>query len=126
MTEELVMSTHREVFYKALLDQDWPTLANLYADDYTLIRSDGSMLGKDAVLSDLATGGLVFRSIELTNARVRLAGEAAVLTGDSHTTAERRGSKAEAFFRLTAVYVERNSCIHLLHFQSTPYIPSLQ
>jgi len=40
------------------------------------------------------------------DARVRLAGSVAVLTGESQTIAERQGVVSEYHFRLIAIYVE--------------------
>ncbi|MDQ2832407.1 MAG: nuclear transport factor 2 family protein [Acidobacteriota bacterium] len=123
MTEESILKIHRQVFLKSLLEQDWPSLADLYADDYTLVRSDGTTLGKEAVLADLTTGGLLFRSIELTHERVRLLGSVAVITGDSKTVAERGSLAFQSAFRFVAVYVESGEDTRLLHFQSTDIKP---
>jgi hypothetical protein len=38
MTSELVLQTHRDVFYRALLERDWEALSDLYAGDYMLVR----------------------------------------------------------------------------------------
>jgi ketosteroid isomerase-like protein len=116
---DTVLKTHRDIFYKALLQQDWASLANLYADDYTLVRSNGTALTKEEVLTDLRKADLVFKSIELMNERVRLVGSVAILTGESRTIAEREGVAFEARFRLVAVYVEAERGLRLLHFQST-------
>ena len=98
----------------------------MYADDYTLVRSNGAALTKEEVLTDLRKGDLVFKSIELMNERVRLVGPVAILTGDSWTIAEREGIASESRFRLVAVYVETEGSLRLLHFQSTdiPAIPN--
>ena len=119
MNEDTVLKTHRDIFYQALLHQDWVALAELYADEYTLVRSNGTALSKEEVLTDLKTGDLVLRSIELLNERVRLVGSVAILTGDSRTIAEREGVQPESNFRLVAVYVEEKGNMRLLHFQST-------
>jgi hypothetical protein len=119
MTPDSILRTHQEVFYKALLHQDWSALASLYADDYNLVRSDGTSLSKTEVLNDLQVGGLVFRSIKLMDGRVRLVGSVAVLTGESQTVSERQGIVSESHFRLIAVYVEAEASVRLLHFQST-------
>ncbi|NYF91473.1 nuclear transport factor 2 family protein [Tunturiibacter empetritectus] len=119
MTAETVLQTNNLVFYQALLDQDWSSLAELYADDYRLVRSNGSVLSKEQVLTDLQSGDLVFRSIKLTNALVRLIGSVALLTGDSQTIAERGGVEFVSHFRLVAVYVEDEGKMRLLHSLST-------
>ena len=119
MNQDTVLKTHRDIFYRALLHQDWGSLAELYADDYTLVRSNGIALTKEEVLTDLRTGNLVFKSIELMNEHVRLVGSGAILTGESRTIAERDGVASESHLRLVAVYVETEGNLRLLYFQST-------
>jgi hypothetical protein len=50
MTAEEVLRVHRDIFYRSLIDQDFDALAVLYANDYMLVRSDGSVLNKESVL----------------------------------------------------------------------------
>jgi hypothetical protein len=119
MTKDSVLNAHRDIFYRALLTRDWDTLSELYADDYRLVRSNGAVLTKDEVLTDLKTGGLVFISIDLTRELLQVDGSLAVLTGESRTIVERRGNASESRFRLVAVYVEVEGVIRLLYFQST-------
>lgn len=124
MNHDTVLKTHRDIFYKALLHQDWDSLAELYADDYTLVRSNGTALTREDVLTDLRTGDLDFKSIELLNEHVRLVGSVAILTGDSRTIAERDGVASNSHFRLVAVYVETEEKLRLLYFQSTDIPPT--
>jgi ketosteroid isomerase-like protein len=124
LNHDTVLKTHRDIFYKALLHQDWDSLAELYADDYTLVRSNGTALTREDVLTDLRTGDLDFKSIELLNEHVRLVGSVAILTGDSRTIAERDGVASNSHFRLVAVYVETEEKLRLLYFQSTDIPPT--
>jgi ketosteroid isomerase-like protein len=124
LNHDTVLKTHRDIFYKALLHQDWDSLAELYADDYTLVRSNGTALTREDVLTDLRTGDLDFKSIELMNEHVRLVGSVAILTGDSRTIAERDGVASNSHFRLVAVYVETEEKLRLLYFQSTDIPPT--
>jgi ketosteroid isomerase-like protein len=118
MTVEDVIQTHTEGFNRALTTGDLDTLSAIYADDYMLVRPDGSVLGKEDVLRDLAAGGLRFTSIELANVSVRIYGQTALLTGDSRTVASRNGAEVSARIRLLAVYVHDRSRLRLAHFQS--------
>jgi hypothetical protein len=90
----------------------------LYADDYMLVRPDGSVLSKDEVLYDLRDGGLMFKSIEVTNVKVRVYGTAALLTAESWTATSTLGQEARAHIRLLAVYVTDSNGLRLTHFQS--------
>jgi ketosteroid isomerase-like protein len=119
MTTQEVLTTHRQVFYNALLTLDFNALSKLYSDDYVLVRPDGSVLNKAEVLSDLREGGLTFTSIELTGEEVKIFGQVAILTGESRATAVRKGTESSAHFRLIAVYTSTTEGLKLVHFQST-------
>jgi len=119
MTAEDVLLVHRDIFYRSLLDQNYEALADLYANDYMLVRSDGSVLNKESILRDLKVGGLTFTSIELVDEVVRIYGEAAIITGESRTVARRDGKQLVSRFRLVAVYASQTEAIRLVHFQST-------
>ncbi|WP_158787149.1 nuclear transport factor 2 family protein [Granulicella sp. L46] len=119
MTIELVLKTHRDVFYRALLEGDWDALAALYADEYMLVRSDGSVLTKDEVLADLRTQKLCFESIEVSDEKLRIIDSVAVLTGQSRTRSRHAGTLMQTCFRFIALYQEAPGGLKLLHFQST-------
>jgi hypothetical protein len=119
MTEQEALDTHHKVFYEALTKQDYVALSNLYSDNYMLVRSNGSVLNKAEVLSDLKNGGLIFKSIELSNPEVRVYGSTAILTGESRTVSLRNGVETSTNFRLVAVYTKQAESIKLVYFQST-------
>jgi Domain of unknown function (DUF4440) len=97
----------------------YAALEGLYADDYKLVRPDGSVLNKKDVLQDLRSGGLRFHSIELGQPEVRMYGSTALLTADSQAVSSRNGVESRSHFRLIAVYVQQGQSIKLAHFQST-------
>ena len=103
MTAQDVVRTHTEGFNRALTTHDLEALSAIYADDYMLVRPDGSVLGKEDVLRDLTAGGLRFTSIDLANVSVRIYDQTALLTGDSRTVTSRNGHEVSARIRLLAV-----------------------
>ena len=119
MTAEEILSIHTDTFNRALKEQDYIALEGLYADDYMLVRPDGSVLNKQEVLRDLRSGGLRFHSIELAQTEVRMYGSTAVLTAESQAVSSRNGVETRLHFRLIAVYVQQGQSIKLVHFQGT-------
>ena len=117
ITTEAVVRTHTE-FNRALTARDFDALSKLYADDYMLVRPDGSVLSKQEVLRDLQAGGLKFTSIEIANVKVRIYGQTALLTADSQTVTSRHGKEMRTHVRLLAVYVAEGGMLRLVHFQS--------
>src|SRR5580704_17925539 len=119
MTAEDILSIHTDTFNRALTEQDYIAREGLYADDYMLVRPDGSVLDKQKVLQDLRSDGLRFHSIELGQTEVRMYGATGVLTAESQAVSSRNGVESRSHFRLIAVYVQRGQSIKLVHFQST-------
>jgi hypothetical protein len=119
MTEAEILKIHRDRFYGSLEKRDFATLEQLYSDTYMLVRSDGSVLNKKQVLTDLCDHGLTFPSIELNQQQVRLFGSVAILSGESRTVACRNQIETRAHFRMVAVYALEGKAIRLVHFQST-------
>ena len=118
MTEVELLRTHVDLFNGALKSRDWDQLAAIYSDDYMLVRPDGSVLSKEEVLTDLRTGGLAFKAIEIADVTVRVHGDAGILTAVSRTVTSRDGKEANSRNRLVAVYVTDQGRPRLAHFQS--------
>ena len=118
MTAEKILSIHKDTFNRALKEQDYVALEGLYADDYMLVRPDGSVLNKQQVLQDLRSGGLRFPSIELSQTEVRIYRSTALLTAECQASL-RSGTESRSHFRLIAVYAQQGQSIKLVYFQST-------
>jgi ketosteroid isomerase-like protein len=116
---EEILSIHTDICNRVLKEQDFAALEGLYADDYMLVRPDGSMLNKQEVLQELRSGGLRFHSIELGQTEVRMYGSTVVLTAESLAVSSGDGMESRSHFRLIAVYVQQGQSIKLVHFQST-------
>jgi ketosteroid isomerase-like protein len=120
MTEQEVSRAHHEDFYGALKNNDLEKLSKIYSDDYMLVRPEGSVFSKSQILDDLKAHAMSFKSIELTNEKIRIYGPVGILTGDSKITTVRDGRESSSGFRLVAVYHQRRDRIELVHFQSSP------
>src|SRR5271163_2043466 len=108
ITTQEVSSAHRNDFYGALRNSDLEKLSQVYSDDYMLVRPDGSEFSKAQILDDLKAHSMSFKSIELTNERIRVCGPVGILTGDSEIVTVRDGSESKSEFRLVAVYYKQD------------------
>lgn len=120
ITTQEVSIAQRDDFYGALMKNDLEKLAQIYSDDYMLVRPDGSAFSKAQILDDLRNHAMRFSSIELTNEKIRIYGSVGILTGDSKITTVRDQKESQTAFRLVAVYCKQNDRIQLVHFQSSP------
>jgi ketosteroid isomerase-like protein len=121
MTREDVIRAHHEGFYGALQRNDLQKLSDVYAHDYVLVRTDGSVLSKAQILEDLKVHPITFVKLELANELVRIHGSVGILTGVSRTVAVRDGKESDVRAEMIAVYAEENQKIALVHFQTTPF-----
>ena len=121
ITIDEVARVHHEEFNGALLRNDLAKLSQIYADDYTLVRPDGSMFSKVEILADLKAHSMTFSLIESTNEKIRVYGQVGILTGENKTIAVRDGKERESRSRFVAIYVKRGDRIELVHFQSNNF-----
>ena len=84
MTADELVRTHQG-FNGAVVRNDLAELSNFYANDYMLVRPDGSMFSKDQILAELKGHPMNLRSIELTNEKIRIYGQVGILAGDNNT-----------------------------------------
>jgi ketosteroid isomerase-like protein len=118
MTIDEVARAHREDFNGALIKNDLAKLAQVYGDDYVLVRPDGSLFSKDQILADLKAHSMTFSSIESTNEKIRVYGQVGILAGDNETVTLRDSKENKSRSRFVAIYVKRDERIQLVHFQS--------
>ena len=109
----------------ALRRNDAASLAQIYADDFRLINYRGTHLDKNAVLNALRTGALRFDSLTVSELRVRMFGDAAVVTGRQHQVAKEPGPDATSHpqdVSFTHVYILRDGTWYLVSTQITPIV----
>jgi ketosteroid isomerase-like protein len=119
MTQDDVIRAHREGFYDALQRNDLQKPSDVYANDYVLVRPEGSVLSKAQILEDLKIHPITFKELQLTNEQARIHGSVGILTGVA-TVSVRDGKECDVRSQMIAVYVEEKQKIVLVHFQTTP------
>ena len=125
MTRAEVNRAHREEFYGALKNNDFAKLSEIYAEDYMLVRFDGSVFSKTQILDELKAHSVIFRSIELANEKIRIHGTVGILTGDSDTVTVRDGKESKTRFRLVAIYADKMDTSSSFIFRAAPFLCNL-
>ena len=111
---------------EALRRNDAALLAEIYADDFTLINFRGTKINKAGVLAALGAGTLRFDSLGISDLDVRVYGAAGIVTGQQHQLAREPGPDAAShpkLVRFTHVYVLREGKWRLIASQITPILP---
>ena len=100
---------------------DVATLERLMADDYFVIRSDGSVAGKEEDLASYRAGDRHWDYAEGDQYDVRLYGYTAVLTGRWRARGVNAGQSFDYAARFLSVYVKRDGRWQMVAAQSTPF-----
>ncbi|MGA8765325.1 MAG: nuclear transport factor 2 family protein [Candidatus Sulfotelmatobacter sp.] len=81
-------------------------LASLLADDFVITIEDGSTYGKTGYISHSAEPSVHVEVAEMSDLKVRMHGNTAVVTGAYHEKGESNGKRYEYHDRLTDVWMK--------------------
>jgi uncharacterized protein (TIGR02246 family) len=103
----------------AELKGDSNALEKLYADDYTAIRGDGSLITKAQEIEKMKSGNLKWETNEIKDLKVRVYGNTAITTDLSFVKNVRDGKPRVGTNRTTRVWVKQNGNWKCVVYQST-------
>ena len=112
-----------EEWAAAELRGDTAFMARTLADDFVGIGPRGFMLTKDEWLARHKSGDLRYESFGLDEVRIRVYGDAAVLTGRETVKLKYRGEDQQAELRTTEVFVKQAGQWQLAGLQLSPIAP---
>jgi len=95
------------VWNDAHLRSDAVTLERLWADDLIVQVTNMRVLSKADALEMLRSGHMKFKRYETTDLRIRVYGDAAVVTGQLERTRDLNARNVHDRWRFTKVYVRR-------------------
>ena len=98
-------------------------LAHTLADDFVGIGPRGFILTKDEWLARHKSGDLRYESFGLDEVRIRVYGDAAVLTGRESVKLKYRGEDQQAELRTTEIFVKQPGQWQLASLQLSPIAP---
>ena len=104
---------------QAILHGDVAVLDRMTSDDYTFITLRGEMRTNSDILRGFASGSFHYESREISDLRVRIYGDAAVVTGRSVQKGMENGKDYSGDYRFTRVYVRQQGHWLTMALQTT-------
>ena len=92
----------------AVVKGDIATLDKYTSDDYVLINMNGHMAGKSEMIEGFKSGASKLTSEELSDLKVRVYGNTAVVTGKADVKGTLGGADATGQILFTRVYVKKD------------------
>jgi ketosteroid isomerase-like protein len=91
---------------QAVLHRDVTALDRMTSDDYTFITLKGELRTKADILKGFASGSFHYESRQISDLKVRVYGDTAVVTGRSVQKGMENGKDYSGDYRFTRVYVK--------------------
>lgn len=107
-TEEDVRKT-LDRFHKALLENDTDTINEIYADDYRGFNLSGGIDTKSIILEVYKPGVVKLEKLEISDLKIELFGEVAMLTGIGYLCGKAGEINFEHNARFIDIFVCRDS-----------------
>jgi ketosteroid isomerase-like protein len=105
---EKQVATLAKQFREAMVKGDTQSLDSIQADDWIGINPSGDVADKAKNLKNFKDGTVDFESIDdLSEVKVRVYGDAAVMTSRYHVKVKYKGEKMDNHIRVTEVYAKQ-------------------
>jgi ketosteroid isomerase-like protein len=105
-TVEHEIESLEEARNQAVLHGDVSALDQMTSDDYTFITLKGELRTKADILKGFASGSFHYESRQISDLKVRVYGDTAVVTGRSVQKGMENGRDYSGDYRFTRVYVK--------------------
>ena len=116
--EKQIVELERERL-KAMIDADSEALNSILSDDLTYIHTTTREDSKKSLIDSLASGGLSYKSMDTEGVKVRIYGDAAVVTGSAEIKVSSGGRLLEFSILFTDVYAKQEGRWQMVAWQST-------
>jgi ketosteroid isomerase-like protein len=104
----------------ALVKGDMTFLGGVMADDWMIITGDGLALDKSQLLKEVKDGTVKYEALDKPEMKVRVYGDAAVVTGRAQSKIKVRGQEVGGADRFTEVYARQGGKWRCVSTQVTP------
>ena len=111
---------------QAQLKGDTSAFEKFYADDATIIHSDGTLVTKAQEIENLKSGSLKYESISVLEQKIHIYGETAVAISHTSVKATVSDKPYSSDARNTRIWVKRKGNWQLVLFHVTRVAPASQ
>ena len=118
-TEAVLMKIERDAA-AALMKKDFAGFAGVFSEDAVFTGPDGAVQTKAQLLADLKSGSLAIESTVISDIKVRVFGEAAVVTYTTTDKGQYKGRDISGRYRWTDTFVRRGGKWQVVAGQGTP------
>lgn len=108
MTVDDEIKSLEEARNQAVLHGDVAALDRMTSDDYTFITLRGELRTKSDILKGFASGSFHYESRQISDLKVRVHGDTAIVTGRSVQKGTENGKDYSGDYRFTRVYAREN------------------
>jgi ketosteroid isomerase-like protein len=105
--EQKILLEMEQIRIRAYIEFNRQALEELFSDDYEYVTSRGKFITRNQLISALENREAVFESIDLDEARIRIYGNAAVMTGRLHEVGKSGGEPFDEYFRFTRIFIKQ-------------------
>ena len=118
-------SQHKEIegleqdWRQAVLSSNIPVLDHLLADDYLGVTANGTLETKADLLALRRGGTVKFSELNLSDLKVRVYGDTAVVTSRAEVTGTNGGTDISGHYRYTRVYNRREGQWRIVSFEAS-------
>ncbi len=118
-------SQHKEIegleqdWRRALLASNMSELDHLLADDYLGVTANGTLETKADLLAMRRTGTIRLSQLDLSDLKVRVYGDTAVVTSKAEVSGTNGGTDISGRYRYTRVYNRRNGQWRIVSFEAS-------
>ena len=104
---------------QAILKGDAAAIERMTADDYTFITLKGELRTKAEIVKGFASGAFKYQSRTISDLKIRVYGDTAVVTGRSVQKGIENGEDYSGDYWFTRVYVKQNGAWMTVALQTT-------
>ncbi len=104
---------------QALLSSNIPALDHLLADDYLGVTANGTLETKADLLAMRRSGTMRFSELTLSDLKVRVYGDTAVVTSRAELSGTNGGTDISGHYRYTRVYNRRQGQWRIVSFEAS-------